>query len=80
MYRFNAKSIPSAFLGTNLVFGGSDGAAGYGYSILSSTNLALPLTNWSLAATGVFNSDGNFAVTNILPPGAPQRFYDLGIP
>ncbi len=66
--------------GASLIWSGSGGAAGYGYSILSSTNLALPLTNWSLVGTGVFDGSGNFAVTNTLPYGGPQQFYDLRIP
>lgn len=65
---------------TNLVWSGGGGAAGYGYSILSSTDLTLPLANWSLAGTGVFNGDGNFAATNNLSPEAPQQFYELRTP
>lgn len=65
---------------TNLVWSGGGGAAGYGYSILSSPDLTLPLANWSLSGTGVFDGSGNFAVTNNLSPEAPQQFYELRIP
>lgn len=66
--------------GTNLTFSGSGGAAGAGYSLLGSTNLQLPLTNWSLILTGAFDNAGNFTLTNGVDPLAPGQFYELRIP
>jgi len=59
--------------GFQLVFSGS---TGHNYSLLATTNLTLPLTNWVKVATGSF---GSLPVTNI-DLGAtnfPQRFYDI---
>jgi autotransporter-associated beta strand protein len=70
----------AALEGTNLVLNGSGGAAGYGYSLLSSTDIALPLTNWSVVGTGLCDADGNFAVTNPVTSSFPQLFYRVRIP
>jgi autotransporter-associated beta strand protein len=73
--------VGSLFLaGTNLVLTGGGGAAGYGFSILTSTNLAAPLAGWSLAETGVCDSNGNFTVTNGLSAGNLWQFYVVRIP
>ena len=65
---------------TNLVLTGGGGAAGHGLSILGSTNLAAPLTNWPLAATGVCDSSGNLIVTNSLSATNRWQFYAIRIP
>jgi len=64
--------------GTNLVFSGTNGPVGGGYSVLSSTNLATPLANWVLQASGTFNGTGGFSYTNAID--APNRFLLLRIP
>ncbi len=65
--------------GTNLVLTGSGGELnGSGsYLIYSATNLALPLNQWTILSTNLFNADGSF--TNALPivPGEERRFYRL---
>jgi hypothetical protein len=55
------------------------GPAGAGYRILASTNLALPLSNWTAAATGSF-SGGVFAFTDTQATNSPQRFYRVVTP
>lgn len=69
-----------AYRNTNLIVSGSGGAAWAGYSVLASTNLAVPLTNWDVTATGAFDGAGNFVFTNNLAPGTPQQFFNLRIP
>jgi fibronectin type 3 domain-containing protein len=64
----------------SLVFGGANGLAGGTYRILSSTNLATPLTNWTQVGSGNFDGDGNCSVTNAINPGEPGRFYLLSQP
>lgn len=61
-------------LGTNLVFTGSNGVPGSTYYLVSSTNLALPLNQWQPAASNVFDSNGNFNVTNVKSPVSQQFF------
>jgi PKD repeat protein len=65
--------------GTNLVLNGSNGQAGRTYYVLTSTNLHLPLSQWTRVATNVLSASGNFTltVTNTVSPNVPQRFYIL---
>ena len=50
------------------------------YQTLAATNLALPMSQWSRAATNKFDLAGNYAITNSLPPNLPQQFYRIGLP
>jgi autotransporter-associated beta strand protein len=63
--------------GNNFIFSGSNGVQNWTYYLLASTNLALPLTNWTAIATNTFDSGGNFNLTNPLTPNVPQAFYLL---
>ena len=65
--------------GTSLILNGTNGTAGQQYEVLSSTNVALPLTSWNSIMTNTFDS-GNFSVTNTVNPTVPQQFYLLRIP
>jgi hypothetical protein len=66
--------------GTNVVLAATNGVAGGTYYVLSSTNLALPLAQWTPVATNVPAGNGNFGitVTNAASAGAPaQHFFIL---
>jgi hypothetical protein len=65
--------------GTNLVVNGNYGLSGRTYSVLMSTNLTLPLNQWTPVATNVPGGNGNFTITatNAVDPNAPQCFYIL---
>jgi PKD repeat protein len=67
------------FLGSNLLLNGSGGLSGGRYYVLSSTNVALPLTQWTPVATNVLSQNGNFTftVTNTVNAATPRRFYIL---
>jgi fibronectin-binding autotransporter adhesin len=56
--------INVALSGGNLVVGGTSSLAGATYHLLASTNVALPLVNWTPVATNTFDVNGNFSVTN----------------
>jgi formylglycine-generating enzyme required for sulfatase activity len=73
--------VGASLSGTNLVFGGSNGQSGGTYYVLTSTNLPLPLSQWTSVATNVLSASGNFTltVTNTFTPGTPQRFYMLQV-
>jgi len=47
--------------------------------VLTSTNLALPLSQWMPVATNVLSASGNFTITatNAVNRSIPQRFYIL---
>jgi hypothetical protein len=55
---------------------GSGGLAGGQYVVLSSTNIATPVSSWTPIATNTFDGSGNFSFTNGALVG-PGRFYLL---
>ena len=63
-----------------LIFNGSNGAPGWTYRVLVSTNLALPASQWLSIATNTFDANGNFDFTDSVAPNAPQQFYLLETP
>ena len=66
-------------IGGNLVFSGTNGPAGAQYRILTTTNVALPLAEWTPVWTNVFGADGSYNYTNTL--GAdPAAFFLLVSP
>ncbi|HLX69687.1 MAG TPA: hypothetical protein VKV04_08685, partial [Verrucomicrobiae bacterium] len=65
-----------AISGGNVIINGTNGLAGHNYHLLSSTNLTIPLANWTSIYTNSFDGAGNFNITNPVG-GAPQSFYIL---
>ncbi len=61
--------------GGKLVFSGTNGPAGQPYRILTTTNVALPLANWTPVWTNVFAADGSYSYTNT--PGANASSFFL---
>jgi alpha-L-fucosidase 2 len=82
----NAPTNTSALItgisynGTSISVLGTNGPAGGMYRILTSTNLAAPLTLWIPVATNYFNSKGAFTFTNLLNPVATTIFFRLVAP
>jgi T5SS/PEP-CTERM-associated repeat protein len=66
--------------GTNVVLSGTNGTPGTPYAVLTSTNVALPLSNWLSIATNQFGTSGAFSFTNPVAPGDRQRFFRLRAP
>jgi hypothetical protein len=66
--------------GGNFIMTGTNNLGpGGAYHVLVSTNLLLPLTNWTVLANGNFDSNGKFSFTN--PVGTNSRqFYLLRVP
>jgi hypothetical protein len=63
--------------GSNFVFGGTNGLPVSPYYILTSTNISLPLSNWTRIATNQFDSNGNFSSTNAAGSSVLRQFYLL---
>jgi autotransporter-associated beta strand protein len=63
--------------GGNIIFSGTNGLGNGTYYLLSSTNLALPLTNWLPLLTNSFGSTGTFSNTIPVNPAVPRGFYIL---
>ncbi|HSU52790.1 MAG TPA: hypothetical protein VLT36_01880 [Candidatus Dormibacteraeota bacterium] len=63
--------------GTNGILSGTNGLANSAYYVLSSTNVAAPLSTWAVIATNTFNSNGSFAAVLPLASSDKQRFYAI---
>jgi hypothetical protein len=64
--------------GRNFSFRGK-GPAGWTYSVLTSTNLLLPIADWTVIATNTFDREGDFRFTDAVVPNASQGFYTLAL-
>ncbi len=65
--------------GSSVILSGSGGSPGGGYSILTSTNVALALSNWTrISSNYVFDGSGNFNVTN--PASGSREFFRIQVP
>ncbi|MGD1084165.1 MAG: MBG domain-containing protein [Verrucomicrobiota bacterium] len=65
---------------SGLVLGGSGGIANGYYYVLTSTNLALSLDQWTPVATNQFDAFGNFNFTNMEDPGTPRQYILIQLP
>jgi autotransporter-associated beta strand protein len=64
--------------GGNVTLSGTNnGSASTHYVVLSSTNVALPLNQWTPVMTNPFNPDGSFSWTYTIVPAETSRFYRL---
>jgi fibronectin-binding autotransporter adhesin len=62
--------------GTNLILTGSSGIPYGTFSVLASTNLALPFSAWTVLSSGnSYDGNGNFDITNAVNPNLPQEFF-----
>jgi autotransporter-associated beta strand protein len=71
-------AVPAIVSGTNLAISGTNTGAGTAY-LLTSTNVAAPLSTWTPVWTNVFGSSGSFTKTvgNAVNPATTQQFYTL---
>jgi uncharacterized repeat protein (TIGR03803 family) len=65
--------------GTDLVLSATNGISGNMYLVLTSANLALPLSQWTPIATNILSANGNFTMVlpNTVNGNVPQLFYVL---
>jgi autotransporter-associated beta strand protein len=63
--------------GTNWIFSGTNGVPNWPCLLLASTNLTLPLNQWTAIATNTFDGLGNFSFTNSAGSNGLQTFYVL---
>jgi PKD repeat protein len=60
--------------GGNVVLAGASGPPGLPYRILTSTNVALPLSSWTPVYTNTFSSNGSLGYTNSATTGGAAFF------
>jgi cytochrome c peroxidase len=65
--------------GNRFFLSGRDGAPGWTYHVLVSTNLLSPAAEWSIVSTNTFDSGGQFNFTGALDPNLPGVFYKLSV-
>lgn len=68
-----------AIQGANLIVNTTNGMAGGAYTVVTSADYSLPLSQWTPLASGIFNTNGNstLTATNSVNPSAKQGFYAL---
>ena len=66
--------------GNNLTMSGNNGIPNASYYVLTSTNIALSLSNWTRLLTNQFDVTGGFNFTNAVNPLTSQLFYRLQLP
>ena len=77
-----AYSIGESILrnGTNMVIVGTGGSPGGTNRIMASTNIALPISQWSPVATNLFDGSGSFRYTNAIKADLPARYFRIAVP
>ena len=67
--------------GVNVTLNANSGAPNGPFTLLSSTNLALPLASWTTVTTGTFDGTGALNPPLVVPvdPAADQQFYLLKV-
>jgi autotransporter-associated beta strand protein len=65
--------------GGNLVISGTNGTSGDNFVVLTTTNVALPLSQWTPVATNMFGGS-NFSFTNPINGSLPHSFYIIQVP
>lgn len=63
--------------GSTITLAGTNGFAGATFNVLSSTNLAQPLSKWPVIATNIFETNGNFSVSFFISSNKPACYYSL---
>jgi autotransporter-associated beta strand protein len=66
-----------AIVGGNVVFLVTNGLPGGTSHLMGSTNLALPMADWTRLATNKFDVSGNCFFTNAASLAAPPQFYRI---
>ena len=83
--QFQAGSAPAVLIGYNFSAPGQfqiqfDGNTGAGYTVLTATNVSLPVTNWTVLGPATQISNGLFQFIDVQPTNAPLRFYRVRQP
>ena len=78
-YKPALTKVDFSFLASGyLTFNAVNGAPNGGFAILTSTNAALPLSQWTSIATGTFDGSGNLSNQYVtVDPSLPQAYYVL---
>ena len=67
-------------VGTNVIIFGMGGLSGEKYAILTATNPAVPVSQWTPLTTNLFDSGGNFSYTNAIKMNLPVQLFRTVLP
>jgi hypothetical protein len=72
----------ASFVDSNgsLILSGTGGVGNGVYYVLTSTNVALPLEQWTAIATNEFDTGGSFIFTNPVQTNVLESFFQLQLP
>ena len=65
--------------GTNFVINATDGLVGWTYDLVTSTNVAQPLNQWTAISSNRLSATGPFSMTatNVVTAANPKAFFAL---
>lgn len=66
--------------GNIIITGTNNAGPGGTYHLLTSTNVSLPLIDWTAVTSGSFDGNGNVNSTNAINPATPHSFFILEAP
>ena len=66
--------------GTNAIISGMGGLSGEKYILLTSTNLALPMSQWTPLMTNLLDGSGSFKCTNAIEASMPAQLFRTVLP
>lgn len=66
--------------GNQVIINGSGGTPGALYRVLSTTNAALPVAQWTPIVTNQVGAGGFFSYTNTIQPNTPARYFRVILP
>jgi hypothetical protein len=66
--------------GNEFIINGAGGFSGATYRILTATNIALPVAQWTPVVTNQFGANGLFGYTNVIEPNVPARYFSVAVP
>jgi hypothetical protein len=75
--KLSATVLPG---GHGFVLAGSGGFSNGPYTVLASTSVMVPPTNWAVIVSNFFDGNGDFLVTNEAAPNTKAQFYRLELP
>jgi hypothetical protein len=66
--------------GNQVIINGAGGLPGATYRILTTTNVALPLVQWTPIVTNQFGASGGFSYTNVAQPNLRAQYFRVSQP
>lgn len=66
--------------GNQVIITGAGGLAGATYRILTATNVASPLVQWTPMVTNQFSASGGFSYTNVPQPNVRAQYFRVILP